>query len=397
MTRAHSIVFVLGSIFVLASGGPATAEDVAPAFPAIVGDGVGPQNHAHWPVRVQFLEQVRWTYSEGSHVGMAAPIADGLLFVQAGGGSIRGVEAGTGKRWWISPGHTTYWNYSTCVLGPGGIAYGGNYDFVQAVDRQGKRLWRTQLQCRWIHSAPAVSPDGTTLYVSGDGLGIAALNTQNGLVNWMRRDFASPWNTYCFDAAGNLIVSTRAGTFCFAPNGKELWSLPGKLGHLMVVEDTLISTDERGVHGLDLATRERVWTWPAGQDVVGLAYGDDERILVSLLSGELASLSRDGRLRWLRRLSETALHRPVTVLGGETLVADVAGRLMLCDSNGRVISFIETNGQPYRWRPTVSREGMVYLGHRDHLFCIGGARRSPPRRVVASDLAVVADDFVVDV
>ena len=90
------------------------------------------------------------------------------------------------------------------------------------------------------------------------------------------------------------------------------------------------------------------------------------------------------------------LARPVTAAGGDILVCDVSGMLFLCDSNGDVTSRINTGGGPFRWRPAVGRDGRVYLSHAADVVCIDGAERAPARPLVATDLTLVAEDFVVD-
>lgn len=362
-------------------------------------DAVDPKRHGYWPVRVQSLDEIRWTLATDKYLGMAVPTPAGDLVIQERGGTLQALDPQTGMARWTARGDAPYDNHSSCTVGPDGTVYGGTFDEVRAVDADGTERWRTQLQCRWLHGPPSVSPDGATLYVGGDDLGIAALDAKTGAVDWLRRDFVSSWNDYVHPEEGGVIVATRAGLFAFAEDGRERWSLPDVLEKPMLVGDLLVAADRQGLRALRLDTRETVWTWASGpgQKVVGLAYGDNDRIVAALLGGELACLEPTGHLRWRKRLSPTALYRIAAVKGGETLVADAQGVLRLVDDNGAVISSIATKDQPWRWRPSVDGEGRIYLGHRRRLVCIGGAKRPPARPVVASALTLVADDFVVDV
>jgi len=126
----------------------------ASACPEAVGESVDADRSALWPVRVRGLERVVWTWVEGSRTGFPAPLGDGSLRIQAGGGGIRAVDVARGKRSWLEPGSMGHWNYSACVLGPRGVAYGGDYDWVRAVDAGGKRLWEAHLGARTSATSP---------------------------------------------------------------------------------------------------------------------------------------------------------------------------------------------------------------------------------------------------
>ena len=105
--------FALVIATALALAAPARAEEASNAYPVVLGDHVDPAAHAHWPVRVRSLDRIAWRFTEGEHAGMAVPGADGLLYIQAGGGGIRGVDASTGKTAWLVPGNTQFFNYPT--------------------------------------------------------------------------------------------------------------------------------------------------------------------------------------------------------------------------------------------------------------------------------------------
>lgn len=374
-----------------------SAIAVPPPLISHVGDAIDPYNHAHFPVRVRSFDEIAWRFSAGKHQGMATPSPDGSLVIQSGAGGLHGLDPDTGKSLWHDSGNKRYWNYSTSVMGLDGVSYGGNHSWIRAVDRNGKRLWKTHLQCGWIHRPPAVSPDGKTIYSGGDQLGVAALDAATGRVNWMRRDFKSPWNQYLFNASGHVIVSTRDRLLCFDARGTELWSHEERLVDLVFLEDTFIGVRGKLIHCLDATKPGTLWTRDPGAKVIGLAVTDTRRLMVALQDGRMLSLDKAGQVRWDKQIADVALHRPITTLGGETLVADAAGILYLLDSNGDVVSHIATGGAPYRWRPTVSPSGNVYFSQADTLVCVTGKERAAPPPMVASHLDVTAASFVVEV
>jgi outer membrane protein assembly factor BamB len=346
--------------------------------------------------RIRKLERIEWTYQAGVKIGRAEHGAGGPIRVMAGGGNIHGVDPATGKGLWAAGGHTNYWNYSSCVLGADGTAYGGNHTWVSAVRPDGKLRWRTSLKASWIHGPPALSPDGKTLYVGADNVGIASLDAATGEINWLRRDFKSPWTRYAFDPAGRVIAGFPTRVVCFEADGSEAWQIPGAVSTMLTVGNRLVVSRGKKLEALDLGTRKRLFAVDLGSKVHGTVLGDDGRIAVTLASGELAQVDIGGRFRWRRRISGKPLSQPATGRGGETVVMDTAGKVYLLDSNGIELSSIETGGSYWRWRPSIGPDGRVFVNHHDRLICIGGAEREPPRPVRATSMLVVADDFLVD-
>ncbi|MHC4956457.1 MAG: outer membrane protein assembly factor BamB family protein [Planctomycetota bacterium] len=379
------------------AGDPAADDTRGAPYPRSIGDSVGPKRQAFFPVRVRALGKIAWTFSEGAHTGFACPGGDGVLRIQGGGGFIRGVDAATGKRLWIAGGNPRYFNYSSCILGPDGTAYGGNFHQVSAVDKRGELRWRADLGAQWIHRPPALSPDGRTLYVGGDRVGLAALDTSNGKVRWLRRDFNSPDTSYAFDKHGHLVARFSNRIVSYDAKGKELWRLDGKFGPIMIADDLLIAPRGGGLAAYHLATREAAWTADVGSSIRGVAYSDYARIMATTNDGRLIALTTDGKLRWSTKVSARPLHKPTTAAGGDTLVMDADGKLSLVDGTGRVEQSIATGGAPFRWRPTIGPDGSVYVNHKSSVLKITGGERPAPQPLVASDMVAVADDFVVDV
>jgi outer membrane protein assembly factor BamB len=384
------------ALAMLSLGAPARAGEPKAPYPAAIGEHVDPAATGHWPVRVRSLDRVAWRFSEGQFAGMAVPGPEDLVYVQAGGGGVRAVRSGTGERVWIGTGNWSFFNYSTCVTGADGTVYGGNFGSLSAMARDGTLRWQTDLDASWIHRPPALSPDGKRLYLGSDNLEVACVDAATGSVLWARRDVKSPWMPCCFEPSGAFIASIGDRVVCIDREGKDLWSMPGGRGHLLLAGNALVMVCGALLEAFDSDTRARLWKVSVEADVAGMALGDDGRILLSFQSGSLASVAADGKLRWRRKLSEHALGPPATTQGGETLVVDGAGFLFLCDSNGEVISKIDTGGAPWRWRPSVGRDGRVYVNHANDVVCIDGAERAAPRPLVATDLTIVAADFVVD-
>jgi hypothetical protein len=270
---------------------------------------------------------------------------------------------------------------------------------VTAVDANGERVWRTELRASWIHRPPALSPDGKTLYLVSDTIGLVSLDAATGTVNWLRRDWTSPWACLTFDTAGRVLIGTGHTVTCFDQRGAKLWQLKNGMRDLMVIGNQLLGTASAAgeVRCVDLRTRKFAWRTKTDPDITGTALGDDGRLRVTHASGTMTCLDLNGRVRWTTRISKRGLSRPSTALGGDALVADLDGRLYLVDRRGRVQQSIATGKRPFRWRPAVGPDGAVYITHADQVVRVSGTERPPARLPLCSEMVVVADDFVVDV
>ena len=378
----------------LLAGDPAGGSE--PRATAI-GESVDAHGTAYFPVRARKLERIGWRFVEGEHTGYACVGSDRVVRIQGGGGIIRGVDALTGKRKWLAGGNPRFFNYSACVLGRDGTAFGGNHSSVSAVEKNGKVRWTAALQAAWIHRPPALSPDGRTLFVGGDRLGIAALDASTGRVLWMRRDFASNWTTYVFETAGRLIAGFRDRAVCFdARTGKERWRLDRPIEDLMVIGPRLVASHASTVTSIDLRTRETQWSVDLKATVHGIAYSDHARIVAALKDGRLVALRLDGTTKFDAAVSAHPLARPTATLGGDVLVVDYDGALHLVDGSGRVEQSLAV-GKPWRWRPMLGPDGSVYVNTKNAVVQVTGAVRPPAVPLVATEMVVVADDFVVDV
>jgi len=373
--------------------------DEGKEYPSIVGDSVDPHNRAHWPVRVRSFDRIDWAYRGGKMPGMLTPDRSGELRLMAGAGHLRAVDVETGKHDWVSTAHPAHWNYSSTVVGTDGTAYFGNFGFVTATDTSGERLWRTELAASWIHRPPALSPDGKTLYVVSDTIGLASLDARTGTVNWLRRDWTSPWACLVFDPAGRILIGTGHTITCFDAKGQKLWQLKNGMRDLMVVGDHLLGTAsvDGEVRCVDLRTRKFVWRTRIGRAITGTALGDDGRLRVTHASGAMTCLDKTGRVRWTTHVSDAALGRPSTAAGGDALTVDADGTLFLVDRGGRIQQSFATGKAPFRWRPAVGPDGAVYVTQNAQVVRISGEARPLPPAPLASEMVIVADDFVVDV
>jgi len=391
------LVALLASLATRAGADEPVSPPAALPYPTVVGDAVDPGNHAHWPVRVRRPERIEWSIELGKTPGMALPGTDGSVCVVDGAGSLRFLDPATGKTEFAVPGAAGHKNESSGVRGPDGTVYFGNHDFVQAVEQNGEPLWRTELRAGRLLRPPLLSRDGQSLYVIGEHLSCARLNTKTGLVDWMRRDFKRPWSSMMLDHRDRFMMTTGR-TAVHIEAGPTKWYLRTISTHIMSVGDRLVNITGRRSGCFSLEGKRRViWSTEFPAEGLGLALGDDGDVRLSLANGDLARIDMDGRVVWRRHLSETRLRPPVTTAGGDTLVMDAGGVLYLVDADGGVEASLPLGGPAPGWRPAVAPDGSIYVSLDTRLVKVSGPLPPAVPLPVARDLMVVANSFVVDV
>ncbi|MFE7776233.1 PQQ-binding-like beta-propeller repeat protein [Streptomyces sp. NPDC057445] len=118
----------------------------------------------------------RWTFRTGEMIESSPAVADGTVYVGSGDGNLYAVDAGTGKRRWA---YRTGPNYTSPVV-VDGVVYIGSNNGVHAVDAaDGKPRW-TSLTGVSVTS-PAVA-DGAVIV--GSGRGLISLEAATGSERW---------------------------------------------------------------------------------------------------------------------------------------------------------------------------------------------------------------------
>lgn len=212
---------------------------------------------------------VAWTF-EGLPVGARPPVVAGDTVLWVSGPplpdeqsvlppTLFALDLGTGAlRWQVE---LTGLPPLAGVVERDGVVYSaaGAYDLAT-----GERLWANPTGLGGSGS-PAVSPDGTTLFVDASDAtsnGLAALDTGDGTVRWtvdtgelFMTGLEGLWATkgvLVMATADNRVIGRDPTT------GAELWQYQARqplLGTILVTDDAAwLATDTGAVHELDLAT-----------------------------------------------------------------------------------------------------------------------------------------------
>lgn len=301
----------------------------------------------------------RGTFADRSSPAVAA---DGTIYI---GGRDNDL-------WSVDPGGTTLWRFhiqtdgdvttSPVLGGPEGFVYMGSdslsagYFYAMRPGPVADPAWLSILGGGLRNVSPALSHDGTVVYVTSAGVFLHALDALTGIELWQlklerRRNGArGPNYTPVIGADGTIYVGLDDGLFAVAPDGQQKWLFP--------------------------TGRRRIFSPPAlaadGTIYVGAARRRD---------GMLYAIHPDGTERW----STPVLGR----LFNGAPVVDGAGTIYLAAERTLYAFHPEgdgAGGASIKWTlsnfsrrifdsGTVIGDGVVYQGSRDtHLYAIGDAR-----------------------
>jgi outer membrane protein assembly factor BamB len=143
---------------------------------------------------------------------------------------------------------------ASATIGPDGTIYiGANNSNMYAINPNGQRKWlyEAERELAGIWTAPALSPDASTLYFGANKGGIYALATQDGSRRWQYQVFGSIYGSSALDSRGTLYTGITAGQVIALNSangevvsvyeaGEAVWSAPSirPNGTLAVVDRT---------------------------------------------------------------------------------------------------------------------------------------------------------------
>jgi len=224
-----------------------------------------------------------WTFSDakGFFIGQAA-IEDDIVYAPSNDGFVYALDANGEELWRFETDHYVWAQPQISD----DVVYIASMDhFVYAVSKdEGTEIWKHKMNGAVI-SSPALSSDGTVLYVGSMGKEMVALDTT--------ADVDEDHVLWSFNADGDL---------------NTVWGKP------LLVEDTLYFTDSTGkIYALDAATGETVWPRPiefSGSIIGGLTKLNDGFVFATE-SGDIQAYGFDGTLIWQRSIEGEIIQAPV--------------------------------------------------------------------------------------
>lgn len=240
-----------------------------------------------------------------------------------------------------------------------------------------------------VESSPAVSPDGSTVYIgSGDG-NLYAVN-DSGTVKWSRSLGASVQSSPAVSSDGSMIYvgSGKDSLYAITAENNQAWSCP--IGSRVYSSPALspdeltvyVGADDGNVYAVDaaLGTIKAGWPVAAGGKVVSSpAVSDiDGTVYVGSYGGQLHAINPDGAAKWAAPFQAAGLIWSSPAIGRSPNPGDPAtsyrvyfasfgatptgSTLYALDQDGNEKWSFPLGGTSAYSSPVIGPDGTIYIG-----------------------------------
>ncbi|MCW2968116.1 MAG: hypothetical protein JWM71_1888 [Solirubrobacteraceae bacterium] len=151
---------------------------------------------------------------------------DGTLYAGNTGSTAYAIHRDGTLKWQHGFGNSPW---TAAARAPDGSTYWGSLDlFVHKLDKNGNELWKTPT-VGFVISSPALSKDGSTLYIGSFDSNLYALDTATGAIKWKfdtdEHIYSSPALDEAADGTVKAIVfgSTDGSVYAVNPDGTLKW------------------------------------------------------------------------------------------------------------------------------------------------------------------------------
>jgi outer membrane protein assembly factor BamB len=151
---------------------------------------------------------------------------DGTIYAGNTGAAAYAINP-DGKVKWIFRGGNSFW--TSTAIGDDGTSYWGSVDrSIYAIDKNGKQVWSTPT-LGFVISSPALSGDGSTLYIGSFDGQLHALDAKTGVPKWSFQTGDHVYSSPALEedpsgAVKALYIGSADGmVYKVDPNGNEVW------------------------------------------------------------------------------------------------------------------------------------------------------------------------------
>lgn len=223
-------------------------------------------------------------------------------------GDLNAFNTATGEKKWT-------FKIADKITYGGGAAVASDGIIYQGV-RNGKLYAIYEGNCKWEYDTqannknldcfPAVTSDGSVVYIlDGDNV-LHAINTANGSTKWKKplEGTANKAGAVAIDRNGHIYAGTRSYIYAFDTTGELLWQVAAsvtEIGSFALNAGTLYAaqTGGAGVVAVNTQDGQIKWTCAANGDAYAPIVGKDGTVyFVDKVGKSLYAVSAEGSLQW---------------------------------------------------------------------------------------------------
>lgn len=223
-------------------------------------------------------------------------------------GDLNAFNTATGEKKWT-------FKIADKITYGGGAAVASDGIIYQGV-RNGKLYAIYEGNCEWEYDTqannknldcfPAVTSDGSVVYIlDGDNV-LHAINTANGSTKWKKplEGTANKAGAVAIDRNGHIYAGTRSYIYAFDTTGELLWQVAAsvtEIGSFALNAGTLYAaqTGGAGVVAVNTQDGQIKWTCAANGDAYAPIVGKDGTVyFVDKVGKSLYAVSAEGSLQW---------------------------------------------------------------------------------------------------
>lgn len=224
-------------------------------------------------------------------------------------GDLNAFDTQTGnKKWTFAIADKITYGGGAAVAMDGTIYQGARNGKLYAVSADGHQKWvyDTKATNKNLDCFPAVTSDGSVVYIlDGDNV-LHAVQTANGSAKWKKtlEGTANKAGAVAIDRNGHIYAGTRSYIYAFDATGKQLWQVSAsvtEIGSFALSDGTLYAAQTAGAGVMAVHTQDGKvkWTCAANGDAYAPIVGTDGTIYFVDKGGKsLYAVSAEGSLKW---------------------------------------------------------------------------------------------------
>ncbi|MDO8544934.1 MAG: PQQ-binding-like beta-propeller repeat protein [Opitutaceae bacterium] len=248
-----------------------------------------------------------------------------------------------------------------------------------AIDRNGEPKWSVTLPT-WVDSSPAISADGTTVYVGCWDGKLYAFAAKDGMPRWTHATGASNYivSSPAIGADGTIYVGAGdlrtegaqdSGLYAIAPNGTLRWR---KTTGTWVESSPAIAANgtiyfgsvDQNVYALNPDGTEK-WKFGASSPIwASPAIGPDGTVYIGAFDGKLYALSPDGGEKWVYATGGSIYGAPAIGADGTIYIGSADFQLHAINPD-KSVRWTYAVGGPVLSTPAVRADGSIVFGADD--------------------------------